>query len=147
MNGFKLTKLFRKATIFGMAVTSVFGSPLPKVKVREDEDSGESRVVVEDGIVASEDIVQGEWAAFSDLDDHLYRYESIENLASWENEVNGKFWKKVRFFSPSPNLYAIHGIRSDDAEFSISKAFDVRDKYLFNQLCQEFNKKLTAESA
>lgn len=143
----KLIKMFRKAAIFGMAVTSVFGSPLPKVKTKEEDDNGESRIVVEDGIVASEDIVQGEWAAFSDLDDHLYRYESIENLASWENEVNGKFWKKVRFFNPSPNIYAIHGIRNDDSEFSVSKAFDIRDKHLFNQLCQEFNKKLTAETA
>lgn len=144
MTGLKLTKYFRKAAIFGMAVTSIFFSQLPKIK--EEEDNGESRIVEEDGIVASEDIVQGEWAAFSELDDQLYRYESIENLVSWENEVNGKFWKTVSFINPSENLYAIYGMRNDEAEFSVSKTFDLRDKHLFNQLCQEFNNKLKVET-
>lgn len=146
MNGFKLTKLFRKVAIFGMAATSIFGSPLPKVKMKEGDDGEDFRLVEDEGIIASEDIVQGDWQGFSAMDDHLYRYISLENLVADDNEIGGRFWKTVKLSGDPPNLYTIHGIRSDDVEFSVDKAFDIRDKFVFDQLCQEFNNKLKVET-
>lgn len=144
----KLIKMFRKATIFGIAVTSIFGSPLPRTKIKEDGDDGESRIVEEDGIVSSEEITQGLWHGWGSIDEHLYRFESMENLVSWENEADGKYWKIARFLiGESPNLYSIWGIRSDDVEFSASKTFDLQDRHLFDQLCQDFNKYLKTETS
>lgn len=147
MSGFNLTKLFRKATIFGMAAASIFGSPLPKVKTKSDDDDENLRLVEDDGIISSEDLVQGEWRSFASMDEHLYRYESLDNLVAAENEINGKFWKTVTLSGEEPDLYRLAGTRSDDVEFSVGKNFDIRDRHMFDQLCQEFNNKLKVETA
>ena len=45
----------RKATVFGVALASMFGAPLPMMKkAHEDEDDPGLRVVNEEGIIASE---------------------------------------------------------------------------------------------
>lgn len=147
MNGFKLTKLFRKVAIFGVAVTSIFGAPLPAIKTKQGNDEEDLRLVEDEGIIASEDIVQGDWQGFSAMDDHLYRCISLENLVALDNEIDGRFWKEVKLSGAFPDRYTIRGVRSDDAEFSVDKAFDIRNKLLFDQLCREFNKKLTVEIA
>ena len=146
MSGFKLTKLFRKAAIFGVAVTSIFGAPLPAIKTKQGDDEEDLRLVEDEGIITSEDIVQGDWQAFSAMDDHLYRYISLENLVDQDNEIDGRFWKTVKLSGDPSDRYTIWGIRSDDAEFSVDKVFDIRDKFIFDELCREFNKKLTVET-
>lgn len=142
----KLTQLFRKAAIFGVAVTSIFGAPLPVIKTKQGGDDEDLRLVEDEGIISSEDIVQGEWHGWSGMDEHLYRYMSLENLVAHDNEIDGRFWKTVKLSGDPPDLYTIWGVRSDDVEFSASKTFDIRDKLIFDQLCQEFNKNLKGET-
>jgi hypothetical protein len=142
-------KMFRrKVSIFGVAVASVFGAPLPAIK-KSHEEEGENpgtKIVDEEGIISSKDIVQGEWHGYSAMDNHLYRYESMENLVSHENEIDGKFWKTATFLTQEEDRHVISGIRSDDMEFSLERTFDIRDKMQFNQLCQDFNKNLKVKT-
>lgn len=141
-------KMFRnKIAVFGIALASMFGAPLPMVnKSHEDEGDAGLNLVEEEGIICSEDIVQGEWQGWADLDERLYRYESMENLVAHDNEIDGKFWKTANF-STNERHHTIHGVRSDDAEFVTDGYFDLHDKHRFNQLCQDFNKNLRVETA
>lgn len=141
----KLTRIFRKVTVYGMALTSTFGAPvLPKVKFKDDED-GTLRLVEDEGVTCTEDIAQGHWQGWPDMDDHLYRYESIENLVGYENEIDGKFWKSVTLSHINSNTHTISGTRNDGAKFMYVNDFDIRDKRQFDQACQEFNKMLRKE--
>ncbi len=143
----KIGKLLRKATIFGVALTSSFGAPMPVMKTRGDGEDEESRTVEEDGIVSSEFLTQGQWNGWTALDEHLYCYESLENLVGMENEIDGRFWKTATLLSKEENSYTLRGVRNDGVEFSVDKKFDIRDRHIFDQLCQEFNKKLSVETA
>jgi hypothetical protein len=137
----------RKATVFGVAIASMFGAPLPMMKKAHEDEEGDPglRVVNEEGIIASEDIVQGEWFGFAAMDDYLYLYGSLENLVDQDNEVDGKFWKTATLSPLGENKHIIRGVRSDDVEFSLEGTFDLRDKLSFDQLCRDFNKNLKSE--
>ncbi len=120
---------------------------MPMVKkTHEGEDNSNLNIINEEGIISSEDIVQGEWHGYAALDNHLYRYESMENLVSHENEVNGKFWKTATFSIYGEDTHVIRGVRNDDMEFSVERKFDIRDRNEFNNLCIDFNKNLRVET-
>lgn len=142
-------KMFRrKAGVFGVAIASMFGAPLPMMKKSHEEEGDPGlRVVNEEGIISSQDIVQGQWAAYSSMDEHLYRYESMENLVSHDNCTDGKFWKTATFSTNGENVQVIHGTRSDGVVFSVERKFNINEKKYFDQLCQDFNKKLREEIA
>lgn len=141
----KITKLFRKATIFGIAMTSTFAPPMPQIKTKGDKEDEESSVVQEDGIISSEFLMRGEWQGWSAMDDHLYGYESLENLVSHDNIVEGNYWKQVTLVCDEPCVYTLKGVRNDDREFTTHKKEEVWRRSAFDQLCQDFNKNLTVE--
>ena len=143
-----IKKFRRNVSVFGIAIASMFGAPLPMVR-KSHEDDGDPgpglRTVNEEGIITSEDVVQGQWFGWSDMDEHLYRRESMENLVAHENAVDGRHWKTATFFIKGENQHGIRGTRNDGAEFSVEASFNLRDRHLFDQLCQDFNKNLKSE--